>query len=96
MHKRLRNSYAMSDFGRSTKVDAIAPSEVSFITANMLCAGWHVDGRGACFGDSGTGLVFRGTVVGIASFVGSRCASAHWPTVYARVSRYVAWIRNHA
>ncbi|CAH2233825.1 trypsin CFT-1-like [Pararge aegeria] len=67
------------------------------ITANMLCATWPGGGRGTCFGDSGTGLVWNNVVVGISSFIGwDGCGSARWPSVFARVSRYNAWIRNHA
>ncbi|XP_039760308.1 trypsin CFT-1-like [Pararge aegeria] len=65
------------------------------ITANMLCAGWNFGGRGSCFGDSGTGLVHGNVVIGVTSF-GRECASARWPAVYARISRYIAWIRNNA
>ncbi|XP_034833024.1 trypsin CFT-1-like [Maniola hyperantus] len=66
------------------------------ITANMLCANWEAGGRAACFGDSGTGLVFRGVVVGVCSFSGTECANGRWPNVFARVSRYTAWIRNNS
>nr|XP_034837125.1 trypsin CFT-1-like [Maniola hyperantus] len=65
------------------------------ITANMLCAIWPAGGRGSCFGDSGTALLRSNVVVGVTSF-GAQCASAHWPGVYARVSRYVTWIRNNS
>ncbi|XP_052745023.1 trypsin CFT-1-like isoform X1 [Bicyclus anynana] len=65
------------------------------ITANMLCAMWPGGGRGSCFGDSGTGLIHNNVVVGVTSF-GAECASARWPGVYARVSRYTAWLRQHA
>ncbi|XP_045779649.1 trypsin CFT-1-like [Maniola jurtina] len=63
------------------------------ITANMLCAG--MSGRGSCFGDSGTGLVHGSVVVGVTSF-GRECASARWPAVYARVSRFIPWIQANA
>ncbi|XP_023951064.2 trypsin CFT-1-like [Bicyclus anynana] len=67
------------------------------ITANMLCANWYDGSRSTCFGDSGTGLLLDNVVVGVCSFIGwDGCGSTRWPAVFARVSRYEAWIRNHA
>ncbi|XP_034840845.1 trypsin CFT-1-like [Maniola hyperantus] len=64
------------------------------ITANMMCAGWT--GRGICFGDSGTGLVFNNVVVGVSSHIHWDGCNSNWPGVFTRISRYAAWIRNHA
>ncbi|XP_045780284.1 trypsin CFT-1-like [Maniola jurtina] len=66
------------------------------ITANMLCLGWSNASRGTCFGDSGTGAVFNNIVVGVCSFLHWDGCDSHWPVVFARVSRYAAWIRNHS
>ncbi|XP_023951068.2 trypsin CFT-1-like [Bicyclus anynana] len=67
------------------------------ITANMLCANWHDGSRATCNGDSGTGLLLNNVVVGVCSFMGwDGCGSTRWPSVFARVSRYATWIRNHA
>ncbi|XP_023951067.2 trypsin, alkaline C-like [Bicyclus anynana] len=67
------------------------------ITANMLCANWHDGRRSICFGDSGTGLIMNNVVIGISSFIGwDGCGSTRFPAVFARISRYEAWIRNHA
>ncbi|XP_023952773.2 trypsin CFT-1-like [Bicyclus anynana] len=65
------------------------------ITDNMICAMWPGGGRGSCFLDSGTALIHNNVAVGVTSF-GAECASALWPGVYARVSRYAAWIQQHA
>ncbi|XP_045780404.1 trypsin CFT-1-like [Maniola jurtina] len=65
------------------------------INDNMLCAGWHTDGRGSCTADSGTPLLLSNTAVGVTSF-GTGCGEARWPGVYARVSRYTSWIQANA
>ncbi|CAH2269381.1 jg22225 [Pararge aegeria aegeria] len=67
----------------------------SFITDNMLCAGWEAGGRGSCFHDSGTALVAQNVVVGITSFVGD-CGHSNWPGIYTRVGRFITWIANNA
>lgn len=66
------------------------------ITENMLCSGWlDVGGRDQCAGDSGGPLYYNGVIVGICSF-GWSCAVPFFPGVNARVSRYPAWISQHA
>ncbi|XP_052737755.1 trypsin CFT-1-like [Bicyclus anynana] len=64
--------------------------------ARTICAGWHVNGKGKCIGDSGGPLIHNGVVVGVFSFLGSICADARWPNVYARISSYIDWIRTNA
>uniref|UniRef100_A0A3Q3QW10 Peptidase S1 domain-containing protein n=1 Tax=Monopterus albus TaxID=43700 RepID=A0A3Q3QW10_MONAL len=66
------------------------------LTANMLCAG-QVN-KGTCQGDSGGPLQCKqGSVwiqAGITSY-GVPCATAGFPEVYTRVSRFQAWIKAH-
>ncbi|KAH9628343.1 hypothetical protein HF086_015873 [Spodoptera exigua] len=65
------------------------------ITENMLCAGWHTNGRGHCDTDSGNPLYHNGVVVGIFAFsVG--IAQANFPSVHTRVSNYASWITANA
>ncbi|KAL0850882.1 hypothetical protein ABMA28_006791 [Loxostege sticticalis] len=65
------------------------------VTDNMLCSGWlDVGGRDQCQGDSGGPLYHNGVVVGICSW-GDVCASAQFPGVNARVSRYTNWINQN-
>jgi len=68
----------------------------TIINANMICAGVPQGGVDSCQGDSGGPLVVRNgsgnwMQVGVTSF-GQGCALANFPGVYARVSRYRAWI----
>ncbi|XP_050554894.1 trypsin, alkaline B-like [Spodoptera frugiperda] len=65
------------------------------ITDNMLCSGWHTNGRGHCDKDSGSPLYHNGVVVGIFTFsVG--IAQANFPSVHTRVSSYTSWITSNA
>jgi len=68
---------------------ACARFGVRFAAATMLCAGRrNADGTatGGCNGDSGSALVRRGRLVGIASFTGPRsCGDRRYPTVFVRV-----------
>jgi secreted trypsin-like serine protease len=66
------------------------------ITEDMLCAiGNPKGGEDSCQGDSGGPLVSvvggKSTVVGVVSF-GQGCAEANTPGVYARVTKFKAWI----
>ncbi|XP_058141529.1 mastin-like [Dasypus novemcinctus] len=66
------------------------------ITEDMLCAGAKF--QSTCQGDSGGPLVCymkdHWLQVGVVSFA-LLCALPDFPTVYARVSSYVSWIRQH-
>jgi trypsin len=67
------------------------------ITANMLCAGYMVEGgKDACQGDSGGPIFYKPPtgppqLVGLVSW-GSGCAVSGFPGVYTRVSRFTAWL----
>ena len=72
-------------------------------TPETLCAGWFEDGTGPCYGDSGGPLISRSmneeglivhTHVGIVSNGGQVCAQSMVPTVYARTSSRVDWIKE--
>ncbi len=72
-------------------------------TPETLCAGWFEDGTGPCYGDSGGALISRsmneeGLIihkhVGIVSNGGQVCAQSMVPTVYARTSSRVDWIKQ--
>lgn len=61
------------------------------LTGTMFCAeGKHKD---ACSGDSGGGVYYGNTVLGIVSF-GYGCARAAYPGVYTSVPKTVQWINS--
>ncbi|XP_011504869.1 PREDICTED: chymotrypsin-1-like isoform X2 [Ceratosolen solmsi marchali] len=55
----------------------------------QLCA-FAGEGIGACFGDSGVGLINNGEIVGVASFV--RPCAVGKPDIYTRVYSYIDFI----
>jgi len=71
----------------------------TWITDNMVLAGYVAGGIDACQGDSGGPLAFRNPVTnnwtlgGVTSW-GFGCADPGYPGVYARVSRYLTWIET--
>ncbi|XP_066271722.1 suppressor of tumorigenicity 14 protein homolog [Branchiostoma lanceolatum] len=79
----------------------VCNSTVSYngrITDNMICAGHWEGGKDGCYGDSGSPLVCAGDdgrwyLTGVVSW-GTGCADEFLPGVYARVSKYIAWMDN--
>ncbi|KAL0892407.1 hypothetical protein ABMA27_015526 [Loxostege sticticalis] len=70
--------------------------EPLYVTDNQLCTGiWNVGGRDACVGDSGGPVYHNGVVVGIVSW-GHACATAEFPGVNVRVSRFWNWIDRNS
>ena len=70
------------------------------ITKNMVCAGFPEGGKGSCHGDSGGPLVVprsstddTAIIYGITSW-GKTCAEPYYPTVYARVTEFLPWIKT--
>jgi len=73
------------------------------ITSNMVCAGFNdIGGKDTCQGDSGGPLVVARTssdhsavIYGVTSWGGPGCAKPKRPGVYARVTKFLSWIRNN-
>ncbi|EDW10699.1 trypsin eta [Drosophila mojavensis] len=61
------------------------------ITEGMLCAAAPGGGKDACEGDAGGPLVVADKIVGIVSW-GEGCARPEYPSVYASVPYFRAWI----
>src|SRR5262249_33129474 len=79
-------------------LDSWYPPSRELISTNMLCAGTNDGAKDACFGDSGGPLVVSraGAKVeaGIVSWgPGDGCGLTNLYGVYARVDRYLDWIR---
>jgi hypothetical protein len=64
----------------------------------MICAGEA--GKGSCQGDSGGPVVIRNgldhVLTGVVSYGGRICADATTPSVFARVSSAITWIKSVA
>lgn len=73
----------------------------SRVTKNMMCAGLKENSKiSGCQGDSGGPFVCRNrknkwVLHGIVSWGSARCDAKHRYTVFAKVSRYLQWIKNN-
>ncbi|XP_075125685.1 coagulation factor X-like [Leptodactylus fuscus] len=67
------------------------------LTGNMFCAGYNIEARDSCKGDSGGpfAVLYRNTwyLVGVVSW-GEGCAQEGKYGVYTRVSNYISWIKD--
>ncbi|XP_051977307.1 trypsin-2-like [Xyrauchen texanus] len=61
------------------------------ITESMFCAGYLEGGKGACYGDSGSGLVCNGVLQGIVS-AGGICVGENELGIYTKVCIFNTWI----
>lgn len=59
---------------------------------DMFCAGEY--GKDACSSDSGGPALIGQYLVGVIAF-GEGCARRDYPGVYAKVQKYISWIKNH-
>jgi secreted trypsin-like serine protease len=63
------------------------------ILYNEICAGPADDLWDLCEGDEGSGLVYNGTLVGVATW-GTICGVRNTPGVYTNAARYTDWIES--
>ena len=59
----------------------------SYISSDMVCAGYTSGGVDTCQGDSGGPLIIGGKLAGITSW-GYGCADAGYPGVYTRLTTF--------
>ncbi|KAG5322237.1 CTR2 protein, partial [Pseudoatta argentina] len=68
------------------------PEKNSNFTNQYICT-LNAVNQGACNGDSGSALTYKGDLVGILSFGGQPCASGY-PDVFTKVYYYKNWINK--
>ncbi|XP_075197656.1 coagulation factor X-like [Anomaloglossus baeobatrachus] len=77
--------------------DTCMASTDMVLTGNMFCAGYNIEARDSCKGDSGGpfAVLYRNTwyLVGVVSW-GEGCAQEGKYGVYTRVSNYISWIKD--
>ncbi len=92
-----------SDILREVSMNTIADSECreaytdyNNVTTNMICAA--AEGKGTCFGDSGSPLVVKKGewfLAGITSWGWDECAVSGYPDVFTRVSQFTDFLKQH-
>ncbi|XP_069831575.1 coagulation factor IX-like [Dendropsophus ebraccatus] len=77
--------------------DTCMASTEFVLTGNMFCAGYNIEAKDSCKGDSGGpfAVLYRNTwyLVGVVSW-GEECAQEGKYGVYTRVSNYISWIKD--
>jgi secreted trypsin-like serine protease len=61
------------------------------LLSSEMCAGFEDGSFDACEGDTGTGLVHNGTLVGVAAW-GNTCGQPGRPGIYSNAAKYTDWI----
>lgn len=69
-------------------------NRINNITPENLCVGFDNGKKGTCYGDDGDPAIYQGQVVGILSYIND-CAQSYNPTVFARVSSFLSWIKKN-
>merc|ERR1712001_71279 len=71
---------------------------IGSITDDKICAGYEEGGKDSCQMDSGGPLVCQvnsqAVITGVVSY-GTGCARPGNPGVYARVTKFLTWIKSH-
>ena len=80
--------------------DRLAPWKPNSLTKSMICATGRTHGpqEGTCIGDSGGPLMVKGNeeiVIGVTSWGTTNC-NENAPSVFARVSNQLQWIKANA
>lgn len=100
-----QNNMSLANFLRTATVNNLEtsegscgnyPSDGSYLSQSMICAGTVDAHADACQGDSGGPLVTAAatpTLVGVVSW-GYNCAEVGYPGVYTRVSTYAGFIQR--
>ncbi|XP_034072398.1 enteropeptidase-like [Gymnodraco acuticeps] len=96
------SSGAKADTLQEVRVPIVGNNECTCahhdLTDNMICAGLRAGANDSCQGDSGGPMMIKKgsdwVQSGVVSF-GEGCALPKFPGVYARVSNYEDWIKNH-
>ncbi|KAM4694369.1 LOW QUALITY PROTEIN: venom prothrombin activator porpharin-D-like [Discoglossus pictus] len=77
--------------------DTCMASTDKVLTGNMFCAGYNIEAKDSCNGDSGGpfAIAYRNTwyLLGVVSW-GEGCAAEGKYGVYTRVSNYIQWIKD--
>ncbi|KAJ8946729.1 hypothetical protein NQ318_020823 [Aromia moschata] len=68
-------------------------SEYGIYTDRMFCAGYLKGGKGFCNADNGGPVLYKGLLIGIASWT-DNCARALRPGVFTKISSIRSWIDN--